>query len=75
MYRVFHDPPGCCAAEGVRIHNPLNTALIYLTLFIFRVFFSVISTTIALHLSDHDTYATVNSMISMPLFFTSSAVL
>ena len=30
---------------------------------------------IGLYLSDHDSYAAVNSMISMPLFFTSSALM
>jgi ABC-2 type transport system permease protein len=30
---------------------------------------------VGLHLGDHDTYKAVNSMISMPLFFTSSALM
>lgn len=60
---------------GVRILNPINIVLIYLTLFLFSVFFSALSTMIGLHLSDHDSYSAVNSMISMPLFFTSSALM
>jgi ABC-2 type transport system permease protein len=60
---------------GVRIWNPVNIILIYLTLFLFSVFFSALSTMVGLYLSDHDTYTAVNSMISMPLFFTSSALM
>ena len=30
---------------------------------------------LALHIEDHDTYAAVNTLISMPLFFTSSALM
>jgi ABC-2 type transport system permease protein len=63
------------ALLGVRIMNPVNVILIYLTLFLFSVFFSALSSMIGLHLSDHDSYAAVNSMISMPLFFTSSALM
>lgn len=60
---------------GVRILKPIHIVLIYLTLFMFSVFFSAVSTMIGLYLSDHDSYAAVNSMISMPLFFTSSALM
>jgi len=60
---------------GVRILNPVNVVLIYLTLFLFSVFFSALSTMIGLYLSDHDSYSAINSMISMPLFFTSSALM
>lgn len=60
---------------GVRISNPTSIVLIYLTLFLFSVFFSALSTMIGLYLSDHDSYSAVNSMISMPLFFTSSALM
>ncbi|MCJ7623633.1 MAG: ABC transporter permease, partial [Anaerolineaceae bacterium] len=63
------------ALLGVRIHSPLNIVLVYLTLFLFGVLFSAISTTLALHISDHDGYAAVNSMISMPLFFASNALM
>lgn len=60
---------------GVRILNPTHIILIYITLFLFSVFFSALSTMIGLYLSDHDSYSAVNSMISMPLFFTSSALM
>lgn len=60
---------------GVRISNPINIVLIYLTLFLFSVFFSALSTMVGLYLSDHDSYSAINSMISMPLFFTSSALM
>jgi len=36
---------------------------------------SACATTIALYLGDHDSYAAFNTMISMPLFFTSSALM
>lgn len=60
---------------GVNIQNLTGIFLIYLVLFIFGILFSSISTTIALVVDDHDGYAAVNSMISMPLFFTSSALM
>jgi ABC-2 type transport system permease protein len=63
------------AMLGVRIHSPLNIVLVYLTLFLFGVLFSAIATTLALYISDHDGYAAVNSMISMPLFFASNALM
>lgn len=60
---------------GIRIQSPVNILLIYLTLFLFSVIFSALSAMIGLQLSDHDSYAAVNSMISMPLFFASSALM
>jgi ABC-2 type transport system permease protein len=63
------------ALLGVRIHSPLNIVLVYLTLFLFGILFSAFSTTLALYISDHDGYAAVNSMISMPLFFASNALM
>jgi ABC-2 type transport system permease protein len=60
---------------GVNIQGLTSIFLIYLVLFIFGILFSSISTTIALVVDDHDGYAAVNSMISMPLFFTSSALM
>jgi ABC-2 type transport system permease protein len=62
-------------ALGVRILNPVNVILIYLTLFLFSVFFSALSTMVGLYLIDHDSYAAVNSMVSMPLFFAGSALM
>jgi ABC-2 type transport system permease protein len=36
---------------------------------------SAFATTVALFLEDHDSFAAVNTMIAMPLFFTSSALM
>lgn len=47
----------------------------YVILFLFGLLLSAVMTTIALSLEDHDTYAALNSVISMPLFFTSSALM
>jgi ABC-2 type transport system permease protein len=60
---------------GVKIHSLTGIFLIYLVLLIFGILFSSIATTIALIVDDHDGYAAVNSMVSMPLFFTSSALM
>lgn len=49
--------------------------LTYCILALFGVLLSAFSTTIALYLSDHDAYAAFNAMVSMPLFFTSSALM
>jgi ABC-2 type transport system permease protein len=66
---------GMAILLGVKIHSFAGISLIYLVLFIFGILFSSIATTIALVVDDHDGYAAVNSMISMPLFFTSSALM
>ena len=50
-------------------------AFSYVVLFIFGVLISAFSTAIALYVQDHDGYAAVNALISMPLFFTSSALM
>ncbi|MDP2845137.1 MAG: ABC transporter permease, partial [Candidatus Methanoperedens sp.] len=60
---------------GVKIQSLTSISLIYLVLLIFGILFSSIATTIALVVDDHDGYAAVNSLISMPLFFTSSALM
>ncbi|MDD1719831.1 MAG: ABC transporter permease [Methanoregulaceae archaeon] len=49
--------------------------LTYVLLGVFGILIASFATTIALHLGDHDSYAAVNAMISMPLFFTSSALM
>ncbi len=66
---------GMALLLGVKIHSLTGISLIYLVLLIFGILFSAIATTIALIVDDHDGYAAVNSMISMPLFFTSSALM
>ena len=60
---------------GVKLPGMFELFLIYLTLAVFGVLFSAIASTIALMVEDHDGYAAVNSTISMPLFFASSALM
>jgi ABC-2 type transport system permease protein len=60
---------------GATILNPIQYGFTYLVLFLFGVLISGFATTIALYLDDHDSYAAFNTMISMPLFFTSSALM
>lgn len=60
---------------GATLLNPLQYGLTYLVLFMFGVLISAFATTVALYLDDHDSYSAFNTMISMPLFFTSSALM
>jgi ABC-2 type transport system permease protein len=60
---------------GATIFTPAMVAFAYLVLFIFGVLLSAFSTAIALYVDDHDGYAAVNALLSMPLFFTSSALM
>jgi ABC-2 type transport system permease protein len=60
---------------GASILGPFQYGMIYLILVLFGILMSSVATTIALYLGDHDSYAAVNTMISMPLFFTSSALM
>lgn len=48
---------------------------IYLILVVFGILFASIGNTVALLLGDTDSYSAVNAMISMPLFFSSSALM
>jgi ABC-2 type transport system permease protein len=60
---------------GARMMSLSGLLFTYLLLFLLGMLFSCIASTIALYLGDHDSYAAVNSMVSMPLFFTSSALM
>ena len=60
---------------GASILGPVQYGLTYLILFLFGVLISAFSTTIALYLEDHDSYSAFSTMISMPLFFTSTALM
>lgn len=60
---------------GATLRSPVQYLVTYLVLVLFGVLFSAIALTTALYVGDHDSYAAVNSMISMPLFFTSSALM
>ncbi|OPY35505.1 MAG: ABC-2 type transporter [Methanoregula sp. PtaU1.Bin051] len=60
---------------GATLISPVQYGLTYLVLFLFGMLISAFATTIALYLDDHDSYSAFNTMISMPLFFTSSALM
>ncbi|HWQ64489.1 MAG TPA: ABC transporter permease [Methanospirillum sp.] len=60
---------------GASILSPMQYAMTYLILFLFGVFIAAFSTTIALYLNDHDSFAVFTAMVTMPLFFTSSALM
>jgi ABC-2 type transport system permease protein len=60
---------------GATLFSPGQLVLTYTILAIFGLLLSGFSTSIALHLSDHDSYAAFNAMVSMPLFFASSALM
>ncbi len=60
---------------GANFLNPALLASIYAVLFIFGILLSSVMATVALKIEDHDSYAAINAMISMPLFFTSSALM
>jgi ABC-2 type transport system permease protein len=60
---------------GATVLSPAQYGLTYLILILFGILLSGFATTIALYAGDHDSYAAINTMISMPLFFTSSALM
>ena len=60
---------------GATILSPVQYAMIYVILILFGILLSGLATTLALYIEDHDSYAAVNTLISMPLFFTSSALM
>jgi ABC-2 type transport system permease protein len=60
---------------GATILSPVQYVMIYVILILFGILFSGLATTLALYIDDHDSYAAVNTLISMPLFFTSSALM
>jgi ABC-2 type transport system permease protein len=60
---------------GATVLHPLQYGLTYFILFLFGVFISAFSTTVALYLDDHDSFAAFTAMVTMPLFFTSSALM
>ncbi|MDD1728535.1 MAG: ABC transporter permease [Methanospirillum sp.] len=60
---------------GARLYSPTQLAMTYLLLFIFGTLLSAFATTLAIYVDDHDQYSAVNAMISMPLFFSSSAMM
>lgn len=60
---------------GATVLTPAAYCAIFLVLVLFGIFFSSCATTAALYLDDHDSYAALNTVISMPVFFTSSALM
>ncbi len=60
---------------GATLMSPVQYLFTYIILFVFGVLISAFATTIALYLDDHDSYSAFSTMISMPLFFTSSALM
>jgi ABC-2 type transport system permease protein len=60
---------------GANFLDPVLIISIYAVLFTFGILLSSMMATVALKLEDHDSYAAINAMISMPLFFTSSALM
>ena len=60
---------------GATILDPARYFAIFLILILIGFLFSGIATTIALLIEEYDSYGAVNAMISMPLFFTSSALM
>jgi ABC-2 type transport system permease protein len=60
---------------GATILKPEQYLLTYLILALFGLLFAAIGNTIALIIGDTDSYGAVNAMISMPLFFSSSALM
>jgi len=60
---------------GESVYTPVQYGFTYLILFLFGMLFAAFATTLALYLEDHDSFAAVNTMISLPLFFTSSALM
>ncbi len=60
---------------GAHLYTPVQLLGTYIILCIFGALLSAAATSIAIYLDDHDQYAAANAMISMPLFFTSSAMM
>jgi ABC-2 type transport system permease protein len=60
---------------GVKMPGVPELVLVYLTLGAFGVLVSAAATTIALQVADHDSYSAINSLVGLPLFFASSALM
>jgi ABC-2 type transport system permease protein len=62
-------------ALGARIYSLSQLAVTYLILTLFGTLCSAFATTLALFVDEHDSYAALYAMISMPVFFTSTAMM
>ncbi len=60
---------------GATLYSPAQLVGTYLILVIFGTLLSTFATTLALYVDEHDSYAALYAMISMPVFFTSSAMM
>lgn len=60
---------------GSTLLSPLTYLGMYMVLALFGVTLSSLGATMALYLPDHDSYAAFNRMVSMPLYFASSALI
>jgi len=60
---------------GATILTLPQYGMIYLILILFGLVISGLATTVALYVEDHDSYVAFNTLITMPLFFTSSALM
>lgn len=60
---------------GATVLSIPQYAVLYFILCLFGILFSGVATTIGMLTGDLDSYGAVNSMISMPLFFASSALM
>ncbi|HWQ66911.1 MAG TPA: ABC transporter permease [Methanospirillum sp.] len=60
---------------GAKVYTPTQLAGTYLILVIFGTLLSTFATTLALFVDEHDSYAALYAMISMPVFFTSTAMM
>lgn len=60
---------------GARLYSPSQLLVTYLILFIFGGLLSSAATTLAIFVGEHDQYSAVNSMVTMPIFFTSTAMM
>ncbi|AFD00452.1 ABC-type polysaccharide/polyol phosphate export system, permease component [Methanocella conradii HZ254] len=66
---------GLAVIFGVSLPGPIGFLYMLVVLAVFGILFSSLASAIALIVDDHDGYAAVNSMISMPLYFASSALM
>jgi ABC-2 type transporter. len=60
---------------GVAVPGPVGLVYVYFVLVVFGLLFASIACAIALKVDDHDGYSAFNSMVSMPLYFASTALM
>jgi ABC-2 type transport system permease protein len=60
---------------GATIFGPVNILFTYFVLVVFGTVFTTLGTTIGLLIDDLDNYSSVTQLVTMPLFFTSSALM